>query len=855
MENKVKMVSPRKLGEFDVVSGNWASYCERMEMYFIVGDVKEALRVPTMISMVGDRAYELMVNLCSPVRPGDKTFAELVKIVGEHLQPKPSILAERFRFRQYRQQESTSVSQYVAELKELSRFCDFGNNLSENLRDQLVCGLQSEVIRQRLFAEETLDFNRAVRLATTFEAAEKNALAVEVGIGISRPKSEPGKTGETLREAAASVSGTSSKSLHRFRISACDRCGDQRHGKDDCPYKFFECSRCRRIGHLRRRCPDDPGAGSVGQNAARGYNRSRRGGRSYGMRWGAGAQRRNQGAGIASRGPNTAGTNHWRDEDPAWMESVGSDDVNEEETVYQMSLRDYRPVSIIVLLDEKPLVMEIDTGSALSCISKQTYIERFSELIDGGLGRYTGGRATLHVREGAVPVFCRARPLAYALRERVDAELDAMLRAGVIEPVDTSDWATPLVIVNKPNGAIRVKRLLASSAVLAHYDVNKPVILTCDASALGIGAVLAQRGADIGGGERPVAYASRSLKELYSELGCLMWGHRVIIPVECRDKVLKELHDSHMGIVKTKALARSYVWFPGIDEALEAMCRACEVCAAVADAPPAHAPHMWPWPSRPWTRLHIDCLGPIAGVTYMVVVDSSSKWIEVVKMGSITAKTGVDVDTALCRFLLLYRNTEHSTTGESPAKLLQGRSLRTRLDKLKPEREDIVRSAQARQEFAAGGVERSFEVGSRVWYRNYGTGNKWLNGDVIGRSGSTNYKLRTGDGTEIFRHVDQIKKCSEINSNIGNSINIETGDRPSAAGRSRGAMVAVALSSVPEEGPQESGGETSSWSPGRAAPEPSASQQPELAVVDRAPRESVRKRGPPRRFGIDDLYS
>ncbi|XP_069363442.1 uncharacterized protein [Maniola hyperantus] len=493
------MVSPRKLGEFDVVSGNWASYCERMEMYFIVGEVKETLRVPTMISMVGDRAYELMVNLCSPDRPGDKTFAELVKIVGEHLQPKPSILAERFRFRQYRQQESTSVSQYVAELKELSRFCEFGNNLSENLRDQLVCGLQSEVIRQRLFAEETLDFNRAVRLATTFEAAEKNALAVEVGIGISRPKSEPGKMGETLRGAAASVSETSSKSLHRFRISAGDRCGDQRHADAD----------------GSGICDDDvlmtQEQDLQGKNAASGYNRSRRGGRSYGMRWGAGAQRRNQGAGIASRGPNTAGTNHWRDEDPAWMESVGSDDVNEEEPVYQMSLRDYKPVSIIVLLDEKPLVMEIDTGSALSCISKQTYIERFSELIDGGLGRYTGGHATLHVREGAVPVFCRARPLAYALRERVDAELDAMLRAGVIEPVDTSDWATPLVIVNKPNGAIRVKRLLASSAVLAHYDVNKPVILTCDASALGIGAVLAQRGADIGGGERPVAYASRSL--------------------------------------------------------------------------------------------------------------------------------------------------------------------------------------------------------------------------------------------------------------------------------------------------------------------------------------------------------
>lgn len=49
-----------------------------------------------------------------------------------------------------------------------------------------------------------------------------------------------------------------------------------------------------------------------------------------------------------------------------------------------------------------------------------------------------------------------ARPLPYALRERVDAELDAMLRAGVIEPVDCSDWASPLVPVNKADGTLRV---------------------------------------------------------------------------------------------------------------------------------------------------------------------------------------------------------------------------------------------------------------------------------------------------------------------------------------------------------------------------------------------------------------
>ncbi|CAB3254180.1 unnamed protein product [Arctia plantaginis] len=74
-------------------------------------------------------------------------------------------------------------------------------------------------------------------------------------------------------------------------------------------------------------------------------------------------------------------------------------------------------------------------------------LDRYQELFTPGLGRVRGGAARLQVREGAVPVFCRARPVPYALRERVEAELDAMLRDAVIEPVDAANWATPLVPV------------------------------------------------------------------------------------------------------------------------------------------------------------------------------------------------------------------------------------------------------------------------------------------------------------------------------------------------------------------------------------------------------------------------
>ena len=90
--------------------------------------------------------------------------------------------------------------------------------------------------------------------------------------------------------------------------------------------------------------------------------------------------------------------------------------------------------------------------------------------------------------------------------------------------------------------------------------------------------------------------------ELSLEDGCVLWGSRVVVPEKYRVRILEELHECHPGMCRMKALAQSYVWWPGLDEDIEEQVRHCMECAESAQLPKKQPLLLWPWTSEPMQR-------------------------------------------------------------------------------------------------------------------------------------------------------------------------------------------------------------------------------------------------------------
>ena len=219
------------VGEFDPKKEDFYTYEMRLKIWMSVNKIDDDDKGKVLLALVGPEAFEIIMNQTAPDDPSTKPYADLVKIAKDYYDVTKNALTEQQEFRARQQRPGEGISDYILALKRLSRHCNYGDQLNENLRDTFVGGLSSKQIKQKLFLIKDLTWAKAQSEALAMEAANRDAQTAATG----------GEQ-QTINKVSGKKKFFKPKKMEQNKESNnnCNRCTGK-HPEHKCPHKQSRC--------------------------------------------------------------------------------------------------------------------------------------------------------------------------------------------------------------------------------------------------------------------------------------------------------------------------------------------------------------------------------------------------------------------------------------------------------------------------------------------------------------------------------------------------------------------------------------------------------------------------------------
>jgi transposase InsO family protein len=493
---------------------NWDVYIEQVAIFWQANGIDEDdKKRAVLLTSIGSVAYGVVKSLTAPALPIDTGLTELLKLLKDHYSPRPNPIVCRREFYKRDRRSGEKVAVYLAELRRLADYCDFGAYLDTALRDMLFMGIEDSRIQRRLseISYKELTLTKTISIALAMEAAEQTVATLQEGQSQYKSSTANATTVNLVPQHDNNSKGQRFASYSSNK-EQCWRCGNSNHTPARCKFKTVECYSCGREGHIERMC----------------------------------RQKKKDGGDKRRHKQRVHQVDEEEDElEEDFGERVHIHAVTDTSSVNTIS-SSVPPFTRYVMVYGQKVTLEVDSGCGVTLINKATFeaikrrrpilalrkpdtdlctytksiipalgqvtlpvqyrgkrrqltayvvdgqgpnllgrnwmgelgiylsqvnavkdsmpapedlkavLRQFPVVFEQGLGKYNGPLVHLEVSESAIPKFCKARPVPFALRDKVEAEIDRLVKEGIYVPVPYSKWATPLVPVLKPNGQVRL---------------------------------------------------------------------------------------------------------------------------------------------------------------------------------------------------------------------------------------------------------------------------------------------------------------------------------------------------------------------------------------------------------------
>ena len=96
----------------------------------------------------------------------------------------------------------------------------------------------------------------------------------------------------------------------------------------------------------------------------------------------------------------------------------------------------------------------------VNCVNIQKELEtitnKYPNVFSEKLGTIKGAQAKINIIPNSKPKFMKARTVLFGMKAAVELEIERMENEGILKSVPFSEWASPIVIVPKSNGRLRI---------------------------------------------------------------------------------------------------------------------------------------------------------------------------------------------------------------------------------------------------------------------------------------------------------------------------------------------------------------------------------------------------------------
>lgn len=229
----------------------WQKWLSRLENLFIGMNLKDdARKRALLLHYAGETVFDIYE---AEKGESETSYSATTEVLTSYFTPKKNVQVEIFNFRSCKQKPNQSLDEYVTELRQLSRDCEF-TNVDAEILSQVIQHCRSTRFRKRALREPDKTLKEILELGRSLELADQHAATIEDDHDSSVHAMRRNSYRKANSHDKPSVSQRSNPNPAQTSSKVCRNCGGPFPHTNICPAKGKTCNYCKKQNHFKSMC-------------------------------------------------------------------------------------------------------------------------------------------------------------------------------------------------------------------------------------------------------------------------------------------------------------------------------------------------------------------------------------------------------------------------------------------------------------------------------------------------------------------------------------------------------------------------------------------------------------------------